>query len=171
MSISDYLIDSALVLIVLLQIKERELTTAQLVRPLMALGAAIAFYMHGLPTAGNDLELAAALAVLGGTIGVASGLAAILRPTGDGRVMFRSGWLSGFFWVLGMGSRFAFAFWITHGGIGAVSSFSAAHSITSGEAWTVALLAMAAFEFGGRTVVLALRRRQLSSGALAPSIA
>ena len=41
MSISDYIIDSLLVLLVLTQIKERELTIRQLIRPLVILGAAI----------------------------------------------------------------------------------------------------------------------------------
>ena len=39
--------------------------------------------------------------------------------------------------------------------------FSAEHSITGAEAWTVALLAMAVFEVGGRTLVQAIRRQQL----------
>ena len=38
MSITDYLIDSALVLLVLLQIKERTLTTQTIVRPLIIVG-------------------------------------------------------------------------------------------------------------------------------------
>jgi hypothetical protein len=42
-------------------------------------------------------------------------------------------------------------------------TFSAQHSITSQEAWTVALVAMAVFEVAGRTLVLATRRRQLHS--------
>jgi hypothetical protein len=165
MSISDYLIDSALVLLVLLQIRERELTARQMIRPLVILAIAIVNYLHGIPAAGNDLVLAGALALLGGLIGVASGYTVIFRRTDDGRVMFRAGWLSGIFWVLGMGSRFAFAVWSTHGGGSAIASFAAQHSITGPEAWTLALLSMAAFEVLGRTAVLALRRRELSASA------
>jgi hypothetical protein len=162
MTISDYLIDSALVLLVLLQIRGHELTTRQLVRPLIILGIAIVSYLHGIPTAGNDLVLVGILAVVGGLIGVASGATVIFHRTDDGRVMFRAAWLSAFFWVLGMGSRFAFAYWSSHGGSGSIGHFSASHSITSGEAWTVALLAMACCEVLGRTAVLANRRRELS---------
>jgi hypothetical protein len=163
MTTSDYLIDSALVLVVLLQIRERELTTKQLIRPMVILAIAIVNYLHGIPTSGNDLVLAGTLAMLGGLIGLASGYTVIFRRADDGRVMFRAGWLSGIFWVLGMGSRFAFAYWSSHGGMSSIASFSAHHSITGGEAWTLALLSMAVFEVLGRTAVLAIRRRELSS--------
>ncbi|MGH2862202.1 MAG: hypothetical protein ACRDLT_11965 [Solirubrobacteraceae bacterium] len=157
MSTSTYIIDSALVLLVLLQVRERTLTNRQLIRPLVILGVAVASYLNGLPTQGNDLVLLGVLAAIGGVIGIASGLTVIMRRRADGTVSFRSGWLSGVFWVLGMGSRFAFAWWAAHGGVSSIASFSAAHHITSGEAWTAALLAMAVFEVTGRTLVMALR--------------
>ena len=163
MTTADYLIDSALVLLVLLQVKERELTTKTLVRPLVILAIAVVNYLHGIPTSGNDLVLAGALALVGGLIGVASGVTVIFRRTDDGRVMFRAGWASAIFWVLGMGSRFAFAYWSSHGGADSIARFSLHHSISSGEAWTVALLAMAIFEVVGRTLVMASRRRTLES--------
>jgi hypothetical protein len=157
MSTSTYLIDSALVLLVLLQIKERVLTSRQLIRPLIILGVAVASYLNGIPTQGNDLVLLGVLAVIGGVIGVASGVAVIMHHHPDGTTTFRSGWTSGIFWVLGMGSRFGFSYWSTHGGVSSISNFSATHHITSAEAWTAALLAMAVFEVCGRTLVMALR--------------
>ena len=163
MSTSDYLIDSALVLLVLLQIKERELTPMQLIRPVVILGIAIVSYLHGIPTAGNDLVLVGVLALVGGLIGVASGATVIFRRADDGRILFRAAWLSGIFWVLGMGSRFAFLIWITHGGEPSIVNFSAAHAITGGAAWTDALLGMAVFEVLGRSLTLALRRHQLQA--------
>ena len=161
MTTTDYLIDSALVLLVLLQIKERPMTRRQLVRPLIILGIAVASYLHGIPTQGNDLPLLGVFAVIGGLIGIASGVTVIMNRRGDGVVTFRSGWASGFFWVLGMGSRFGFVYWITHGGVNSVAHFSANHQITSTEAWTVALLGMAVFEVVGRTLTMALRWRGL----------
>jgi hypothetical protein len=166
MTSTDYILDSALVLLVLLQIKERRLTTKALVRPLVILAIAVSNYFHGLPTAGNDLVLIGAVALIGLLIGVASGQAVLMRRGENGEVLARSGWASAFFWVLGMGSRFAFAVWISHGGAATVGRFSAQHSITSAEAWTVALLAMAVFEVGGRTLVMAARRRQLEAAAV-----
>jgi len=164
MTTTDYLIDSTLVLLVLLQIKDRPLTTRALVRPLIIVGIAVANYLHGIPTAGNDLVLVGAFALLGGLIGVASGQTVLMHRGTDGLVHSRAGWLSGIFWVLGMGSRFAFLVWISHGGAGTVAHFSATHSITSGEAWTVALLAMAVCEVGGRSLLMAARRQRLAGG-------
>jgi hypothetical protein len=166
MTTTDYLIDVTLILLVLLQVKERQLTMRTLVRPLVILGIAVANYLHGIPTGGNDLALLAALAILGGSIGVASGLAVIMRTDADGRVLIRSGWISGLFWVLGMGSRFAFAVWMSHGGMSTVASFSAHNAITSAEAWTVALLGMAVFEIVGRTVVQWARWRRIEGAGL-----
>ncbi len=68
--------------------------------------------------------------MVGAAIGIASGVTVILHRQADGVVTFRSGWLSGIFWVLGMGSRFAFIYWSTHGGVGTIASFSANHQIT-----------------------------------------
>ncbi len=85
----------------------------------------------------------------------------MMRRDTSGDVLARAGWLSAIFWVLGMGSRFAFLIWANNGGAATIGHFSATHSITSGEAWTVALLAMAVFEVCGRTLVQAVRREQL----------
>jgi hypothetical protein len=157
MNTSTYLIDSALVLLVLLQIKERVITNRQLIRPLVILGIAVASYLNGIPTQGNDLVLLGVLAVVGGLIGTASGVTVIMHRHADGSTTFRSGWLSGIFWVLGMGSRFGFSYWASHGGVSAIGTFSASHHITSSEAWTAALLAMAVFEVLSRTLIMALR--------------
>ncbi len=165
MTTSDYIIDISLVLLVLLQIKERPLTDRSLIRPIVILGVAVANYLHGIPTAGNDLLLLAVLASLGAAIGLASGATVMMRPGPRGEVLMRTGWISGFFWVLGMGSRFAFIWWITHFGASPIASFSASHMITSSEAWTVALLGMAVFEVLGRTALLASRRARLQAPA------
>ena len=163
MTTSDYLIDSALVLLVLLQIKERKLTTQALVRPLVILGIAVSNYFHSIPTAGNDLALISALGLIGLAIGVASAVTVRMRRGDHDEVLAKAGWASAVFWVLGMGSRFAFLIWISHGGSASIASFSAAHSITSGAAWTDALLGMAVFEVLGRSLTMAMRRRQLQA--------
>ncbi|HUA45027.1 MAG TPA: hypothetical protein VMA77_07360 [Solirubrobacteraceae bacterium] len=163
MSTTDYLIDSALVLLVLLQIKERPLTSKALIRPLVIVGIAVVNYLHGIPTAGNDLVLVGVLAMLGLLIGTASGQTVLMRRGPDGEILARARWLSGFFWVLGMGSRFAFLIWINNGGAATIGHFSTQHAITSAEAWTVALLAMAVFEVCGRSLLLAARRQRLQS--------
>jgi hypothetical protein len=161
MTFTDYLIDSALVLLVLLQIKERKLTAKAIIRPMVIVAIAVTNYLHGIPTAGNDLVLIVVLALVGLLIGVASGQAVIMRRGADGDVLARAGWISAIFWVLGMGSRFAFLIWVNNGGSSTIGHFSATHSITGGEAWTVALLAMAVFEVCGRSLIQGVRRERL----------
>jgi hypothetical protein len=170
MTFTNYLMDSALVLLILFQIKERPLTTHALIRPVIIVGIAVATYLNGISTAGNDLVLVAVLALLGLAIGVASGQTVLMRRGASGEILARSGWASAVFWVLGMGSRFAFAIWSSHGGAATIGQFSAQHSITSGEAWTAALLAMAVFEVCGRSLVQAARRHRLQE-APAPGLA
>jgi hypothetical protein len=169
MSITDYLIDSALVLLVLLQIKERPLTTHALIRPLVIVSIAVVSYFKSVPTAGNDLVLIGVLALFGLMLGTAAGKATFVRGREDGVVVARAGWLAGFFWVLGMGLRFAFLVWINHSGAASLAHFSATHSITSAQAWTDALLAMAVFEVLGRSALLYMRRHnartEVPSGA------
>ena len=65
--------------------------------------------------------------------------------------------LAAILWVVGVGTRFAFQLYATHGGAGAIGRFSAAHSITSSEAWVAALLFMAIGEALTRTAVVAFR--------------
>jgi hypothetical protein len=167
----DYVLDSALVLLVLLQIKERRLTTRTMVRPFVIIAIAVANYLHGIPTAGNDLVLIVVLCAIGGLIGAASGQALKMRVR-EGAVLARAGFASAFFWVLGMGSRFGFLIWINESGGGrSLAHFSAAHSITSADAWTAALLGMAVFEVLGRTLVMAARRRHLETTAAQPQFA
>lgn len=170
MSITDYIIDSTLVVIILLQVKEKTLTTRTLVRPLIVVAIAVVNYLHGIPTAGNDLLLVGTLALVGALIGTASGRAVLMRRGSDGEALARSGWLSALFWVLGMGSRFAFLVWVHNGAAATIATFSVQHSITGGEAWTVALLAMAVCEVCGRSLVMAFRRRQIE-GTYAPRLA
>lgn len=166
MSITSYLLDSALVLLVLLQIKEQALSTKSLLRPLLFVSGAVAIYFTSLPTAGNDLVLIAGLGLFGLLIGTASGQATVvrLRPT-DGAVTVRAGWIAGFLWVLGMGLRFAFAVWVSHSGAATIGQFSVAHHITGAAAWTDALLLMAVAEVAGRTAVLAARRQRVRQAA------
>ncbi len=51
-----------------------------------------------------------------------------MRRGAAGEALARSGCQSGFFWVLGMGSRMAFLVWISHGGSATIATFSAQHS-------------------------------------------
>ncbi len=171
MSPSTYIIDSALVLLVIIQMKERVLTNRALLRPVIILGVAVASYFSTFPTAGNDLPAILAVSGLGAALGLSSGITVIMRRNSEGLVTARAGLASAAFWVLGMGSRFAFAVWASSasGGL-SVGSFAAQHHITDiPQTITVALLGMAVAEVLGRTAVMVARRGQLreASGTLA----
>jgi hypothetical protein len=162
MSPTTYIIDSALVLLVIIQMKERVLTNRALLRPVVILTIAVASYFKAFPTAGNDVPLILAVSAIGVVLGLASGATVIMGRNPEGQVTARAGLASAAFWVLGMGSRFAFAVWAASGsGSAHLASFSGQHHITSAEAFTVALLGMAVGEVLCRSLIMVLRRSQL----------
>jgi len=63
----------------------------------LIVGIAVANYLRGVPTPGNDLVLVAILAMVGGAIGLASAQTVIMRGGPDGEVLARAGWASAFF--------------------------------------------------------------------------
>lgn len=164
LSFADYVFDSVLVLLVLTQIREKPLTGRVLVLPLIVVGIVVSDYLRQVPTAGHDILLMLVLAGIGAIIGWASGVTVHMRPRADGKTLIKAGWMSAIFWVLGMGGRFAFLIWLSYGsGVTWLTKFSFHHDITSGAAWTVAVLAEAVLEVVVRTVVLAVRGRQVAS--------
>lgn len=161
MSTTDYVIGAILVLIVLRQIRWRRQTVANLIYPLVLVGAAAAYYLKSIPTQGNDTTLYLALAALGAVLGVGGALATHMRRDQDGCPMSRAGWLAAAIWVVAMGSRMAFAYAATNGWGPTVVSFSIAHRITGAAAWTAALLMMAVAQVAIRIVFLRMRGRLL----------
>jgi hypothetical protein len=162
MTITDYLLDISLIAIVFLQIRGRRLTLRSLLLPIAITFWAASNYLHGIPTAGNDFLLVAIGTTLGVTSGVLSGHYTRVTADADGTPMAKAGALAAILWVAGVGTRFAFQLYATHGGAGAIARFSAAHSITSGSAWAAALILMALGEALTRTLVVAYRGYQLS---------
>ena len=164
MTLSDYAIDIALIALVAVQVRGRRLTFRSLILPVVLVGWAASSYLHGIPTAGNDLVLVVGGAAAGVALGVLTGALTSVRQGGDGHAFAKAGLAAAALWVVGVGTRFAFQLYASHGGEGAIGRFSAAHSITSGEAWVAALILMALGEALARTAVLGLR-----AYAVAPS--
>jgi hypothetical protein len=157
MTITDYALDIGLIALVLVQIRDRRLTARSLLLPLVVVAWAAAKYLHGIPTAGNDLVLVVGAAAIGATLGALSGALTSVRMRTDGALVARAGAAAAILWVLGVGSRFAFQLYAAHGGGAALERFSVAHHITSNQAWVAALLLMALGEVAFRTAVLAWR--------------
>jgi hypothetical protein len=166
MTFTDYLIDISLLAVVLWQIRGRALTTRSLLLPLGLGGWAAATYLRAVPTAGNDLVLIVSCAVVGALLGALAARFTSLARREDGVVVAKAGPVAAGLWVIGVGTRFAFQLYATHGGGAAVLRFSAHHDITSTSAWTAALVLMALGEVFVRSGLLAWRG-QSARGSLA----
>jgi hypothetical protein len=168
-SASDYVLNGVLILLVIRQIRGRRLTPTQFLIPLGIVTWAAVHYLHGIPTAGNDLVLPIVGVIAGVVLGSACGLLTRVVPDGEGvPVAYATGWAAAL-WVLGVGSRMGFSLYAEHGGAPSIARFSATHHITSGEAWVAGLVLMSLVEVVTRSVVLAVRSgvlRQLGQGLL-----
>ena len=172
MSLTDYIIDILLILVIFRQVRPRHLTLHAVVLPLVLVAIAGVIYLRPITLRGNDLVLIVLLAILGVALGLVSGLADKVWRDERGRLIYRVGVVSVVAWILGMGFRFGFAYYAYHSGAGAVARFSASHQITGAGIWTTALVAMAFGQVLARLAVLQARRghgeRQLlSTGPLA----
>ena len=163
MTTSDYILDIALIAIVFRQIRESHLGLHAILLPLGICGVVGAHYLQSLPTGGNDLLLIVGLTLVGVVLGTVSALSTRVRRDGTGRVLVKAGWIAAGAWVLGMGLRFAFSVWSSHGGAMDIARFSVNHDITGASAWTDALVLMAFGEVFTRTGLLVLRARRATS--------
>lgn len=165
MTTTEYLLNIALVGLVVLQIRGHKITAVRLLVPVVLTVWGASQFLHVIPSAGNDLLLETGLAILGCGLGVLAGLATSIRRI-DAGAFAKAGAVAATLWVLGIGARMAFSIWVTHGGQPTVARFSALHHITSGEAWVAAFILMAMTEVASRTGVLYLKTRR--SGAVIP---
>lgn len=157
MTFTDYLLNGLLVSLVVLQIRGRRLTARSLLLPIVIAGYIGSVYLHGIPTAGNDLYLALAGAAVGLVLGTGCGIATSVYRDEHGFVMSKAGVLAAFLWVAGVGSRIAFSLYVQNGGATEIGRFSMTHQITTGKAWVACLVLMGMMEVAGRTAVLAIR--------------
>ena len=163
MTTTDWIIDIALVLIVFRQLREERISKATFIVPLAMITFAAKNYLHGIPTAGNDLVLIALFTGVGVVFGLFGGLLTRVR-TLQGRVHIKATAGAAGLWVASMGFRLGFAVWSTHpSGQAHLASFSADHRITSGQAWVDALILMAFGEVVVRLGTIGIRALILSS--------
>lgn len=158
MSVTDYVIDILLILVIFRQVRPHELTPRAALLPLALLGVAGIIYLRPFTLHGNDLALILILAAVGIVLGALSGLADRIWWDERRRLMFRAGAISVITWVAGMGFRFWFAYYAYHSGGPAVARFSVRHDITGADIWTTALVLMAFGQVLARLSVLQVRR-------------
>lgn len=159
MSTTDYFVNGLLIALLIRQIHGKRLTAFGLVWPVAVVVWAGYSYLHGIPTAGNDLLLVMTAISVGATLGILCGALTHLHLRADGTFLAKAGVVAAILWIVGVGSRLAFELYATHGGSPSIAHFSATRSITSAEAWTSALILMAFAEVISRTGVLAWRAR------------
>jgi len=153
MTIWDYLLNIALIGLVVLQMRGRRLDRRGLVLPLVLVGWAASHYLHGIPTVGNDLVMVLGGALIGATLGAVSGVLTRVTRGADGVWLARATIGAAALWVLGVGSRLGFSLYAQHGGEHAIGQFSMTHHLTAA-AWVTALVLMSLSEVICRTLVL-----------------
>ncbi|MEV7675519.1 hypothetical protein [Streptomyces sp. NPDC088752] len=159
MTITDWFVDIALVLIVVRQLREGRLGPRSYLIPLgMVTFFASQYLSEGVPTDGNDLVLIGVLVGVGAALGIAGGVFTRIRVL-NGDLMIKAGVISAVLWVVGMGARLGFQLWADHGGADDVARFSTDHQITGSQAWVSALLLMAVTEVVTRLVTIFVRSR------------
>ncbi len=159
MTTSDWIIDIALILIVLRQVREARIDRRFVLIPAGIVAWVAHSYLHDIPTTGNDVALIAVFVAVGLALGIAGGLTTRVRAE-NGVAYVKAGLVPAGLWVLSMSGRLAFILWITHSaGEAALARFSVAHQITGQNAWTVALVLMALGEVISRVGILLVRGR------------
>jgi hypothetical protein len=147
----------------------REVALGTFALPLVIVAAAASFFLFPLPTAGNDLNLVLAFALIGVVLGLAASAVTRLHHR-DGKLVATAGAAFATLWLVMIGGRIAFAEWATGTGARVVGMFSRDHAITGADAWTAAFVVMALGMVLARTVALAVRTRR-TSPSIAPATA
>ncbi|MER5887944.1 hypothetical protein ABT160_29350 [Streptomyces sp. NPDC001941] len=162
MTTTDWITDIALLLVVFRQLREGVLGPKSYLVPLGIVAFVANSYLDTIPTAGNDLVLIGALVAVGAVLGIAGGAYTRIRVSG-GNLLIKAGAVSAVLWVVGMGARMGFQLWVTHaGGAADVARFSAAHQITSSDAWVAAFVLMALTEVVTRLATIFVRSRTVA---------
>src|SRR3954462_13228888 len=162
MSTTDYVVDILLIVVIFRQLRPRPYTLRTAILPIGIMVWAGFHYLRGFDIAGNDLVLITLLALSGLALGAASGATTFMWLDERSGVRGRVGFYACLTWIIGMGSRFAFAVYASSSGGGArVAEFSRDHAISGSQAWTTALVAMAFAEVLARVVFLQVRRVRL----------
>ncbi|MER8161855.1 hypothetical protein [Streptomyces sp. NPDC094472] len=164
MDIKDWLIDVALVGMVLLQLRGRRLTAKTLLLPVALVAWAATKYLHEIPTSGNDLLLIVATTLIGLALGAGAGMLTRVYHNDDGEVIARATATAAVLWVVGCGFRMAFQLFATQGGDEAIGRFSTDYHLDP-TAWAPAILLMALAEVIARTAIVAWRAREALLGS------
>jgi hypothetical protein len=136
----------------------RPLTRRRYTLPFAIVAAVAITFLRNPPSAGNDVVLDLVIGLVGLAFGAAAGgLMQVYRDPSDGALLTKAGAAYAAIWTAVIGARILFAYgaqsWFAH----PVATFSRAHSITGGAAWTAALVLGSLCMVMGRVAVTALK--------------
>jgi hypothetical protein len=169
MTTFDYLLNTGLIALIVLQLRGRRLDRRGLLLPLGLVTWAASQYLHGIPTTGADPVLVATGLTAGIGLGTASARLTRLDVDHDGVAVARATVAAAALWVLGIGARMAFSLYMQLGGAPRVMRFSDAHHLT-GQGWVTGMVLMAFAEVISRTLLLWVRSQALTGRGLAPAV-
>ena len=157
MTLTTWIIDVLLILLVLRQVRVRALTTRMVIVPTILIAWAFVTYFKGFTLNTADFVLIAIFTVIGIALGVASGLLTKVWR-GQQHILCQATVLAAIAWIAGMGFRLGFQLWAdAKSGENWVTRFSITHHINSKQAWVCALLLMALGEVAARIGILQWR--------------
>lgn len=156
MNWTDIGISLGLIILVLRQIRGRQLSAAGLLWPVGLVLWAAFDYLGTIPVKTSDVLFATVLAVIGLALGLGCALLTRVYREAD-KVMVKARPAAAALWILGMCSRLAFGIVALHGGGEAIGRLSEKLDLHSIHTWSTALITMALCEVLSRTLVLGLR--------------
>ncbi|MCD7053788.1 hypothetical protein LRS58_23995 [Rhodococcus sp. BH2-1] len=160
MNLSTWIVDIALIGMVLLQLRERPLNARELALPLGIVLFVGAKYIGGFSVAGGDLLVLLIGCSSGMILGIGSGAFTKVYLGDDGRLKMRVTAIAAVLWVIGMGFRLTFQIYTGYGSGEIVGRLSIEHHI-SAAGWATGLIAMALVQVVARTAVTALNGYRL----------
>lgn len=153
MAWTDWAISLGLILLVLRQIRGRQLTMTSLLWPVGLIVWAGFEYLGDFPDHTSDWLFAAVLSSVGLALGLACGLLTQVYPA-DGKVIAKATIPAATFWIIGMTGRLAFGVAALNGWTAPIIWVSERLDLHSEGTWTTALITMALCEVCSRTVLL-----------------
>lgn len=156
MNLTDIGISLGLILLVLRQIRGRQLSVASLLWPVGLVLWAAFDYLGTIPGQASDITFTTVLAATGLALGLGCAVLTDIYRDND-KVMVRARPAAAGLWIVGMCSRLVFGLVALHGGAAAIGRLSERLDLHAISTWSTALIAMALCEVLSRTLVLGFR--------------